>query len=1003
MWVITGPFDGETQKSKLLKPGKTYVLGRKDRALTISDPKVSRDHLSFVVAPFSETDAQDPESIPLLHVHNLSKTTRRTERQGEIFSINPKASQELLDDDIVHILLQHANMTVSVKWEKVVCYASPHENYSIPVPDCAKLGISAVLNPHENVTHHLTSTYSLTPSIASSLISSAHLVKPDWLTTILEDNESASEPSPLERNFSLPRVVDFHPNYSLSIPSTLKAVRVWEPDEARMHMFKEFRVIFVGQKGREISSDYRTLVKRGDAEYECCSVDGGKKALHTVLAKGKGKSKKLVLVADEQAMGLAIGEDDWMEFVREAASFNLKFIRAEKLTQAVVHVDPSYIDCETSESQEVKANAHRFDSPLPDVVPNTHIDEPSYPQATPAPAPNAIVPPPEPEPAPAPTGRGRLARRLASRQPSEPPQPKPDAPAAVEPAPAAPAVGGGRLRRRMAAQQAATSSNAILGVDDPSAVLDGNPLAGEKPTVAPEPTPVVPPSPGVAAPRISRLKRRLATQAAAQSSTSTATSSLISQPEKEEGEPEFKKFKALYDESDPDKVAKFDLDSYKSMFSQTQTESLVGTGLGTDGASGMGRLGAVMEEEEETQSGANTGHVEPSSALKTQYTQTQGGDGKTQRLKRKVRIDDDDIEMIVEEEGTEQGKAKRRAMEGVNAVEPSQVQSQTQDSQDHATTRPPTSTTSKKPPSVYNSRTAHAQSTDPAKAPSSKTKTEKSGAKPGKPDKDTEFLKAVASTKKGKKHEDEFDREFNNLRISKPDIQKDDEYQKWGVLEQFGYDGDLRGNFMVVVEMEVPKRESHALRRGEGRADWQGRPDFKKFKKKSQGERRKPVELVLNEQDEFSMEDTDLFKPSQGNMSNSFDDNEGTRKTQTQRRRTQVVEESSDEDEAPRLGRRKATQASQSSTKAVKKTTTKAPPKKAPAKKSQKLFIDSEGDDDDDGVFNGGLSDVDEMDEEDEPVPKKNTRAAAGSKKKQPAVVMDDSDDDAGFRGRRKR
>ena len=109
--------------------------------------------------------------------------------------------------------------------------------------------------------------------------------------------------------------------------------------------------------------------------------------------------------------------------------------------------------------------------------------------------------------------------------------------------------------------------------------------------------------------------------------------------------------------------------------------------------------------------------------------------------------------------------------------------------------------------------------------------------KAGEPDRDDAFLKAVATTKRGKKTEDSFDREFNNLRISKPDLERGREDEEWKVLEDFGDDGDMRGNFMVVVEMPLyrdPGAGSREhLRRGEGRMEWQGRPDFKKFRRVS--------------------------------------------------------------------------------------------------------------------------------------------------------------------------
>ncbi len=94
------------------------------------------------------------------------------------------------------------------------------------------------------------------------------------------------------------------------------------------------------------------------------------------------------------------------------------------------------------------------------------------------------------------------------------------------------------------------------------------------------------------------------------------------------------------------------------------------------------------------------------------------------------------------------------------------------------------------------------------------------------------FLKAIASTKKGKKGEDDFDREFNKLRISKPEVDKDAEAKQWEVLADFGDDGDLRGNFMVIVEMDVPERQSRsASTTGADRPEWQGKANYKRFKK----------------------------------------------------------------------------------------------------------------------------------------------------------------------------
>ena len=81
MWVVAGPFDGEVSnevgfqsnafssltayqsdpryvvESKLLKSGKSYVIGRKTTCdLVVNHKKVSHDHGKFIVEGFSPDD-----------------------------------------------------------------------------------------------------------------------------------------------------------------------------------------------------------------------------------------------------------------------------------------------------------------------------------------------------------------------------------------------------------------------------------------------------------------------------------------------------------------------------------------------------------------------------------------------------------------------------------------------------------------------------------------------------------------------------------------------------------------------------------------------------------------------------------------------------------------------------------------------------------------------------------------------------------------------------------
>lgn len=183
------------------------------------------------------------------------------------------------------------------------------------------IGLSVVWKPHPSVTHHITPELTLNPVIATSLLSLTKFVKPDWLETVLAHGAASDSSISLEFNFSLPSPSQHRPMLSSFLPSSLKNHRSWEPNEDRVDLLKAYRVIFVGERGREATEEYKELVRRGAATYECCPVQGGRKMLHSVLAKGQGKGKTLVLVADQSAMVAAVGQDEWDDLTLEAAEF----------------------------------------------------------------------------------------------------------------------------------------------------------------------------------------------------------------------------------------------------------------------------------------------------------------------------------------------------------------------------------------------------------------------------------------------------------------------------------------------------------------------------------------------------------------------------------------------------------------------------------------------------------------------------------------------------------
>lgn len=290
--------------------------------------------------------------------------------------------------------------------------------------------------------------------------------------------------------------------------------------------------------------------------------------------------------------------------------------------------------------------------------------------------------------------------------------------------------------------------------------------------------------------RPTRLKRRFGVSQPPESQLFAAIdASLV------ESEPPHKKYRALFDESDPDRLATsdaIDLITGTGSLTQQETPSALTYTQELPRETPASLAPAPEEDEESALGRSRTGVID-----------------KSPGLKRKMGADDGDVNMSGGDD--DERPTKRGAIEAASTQ-----------------TQPPAGTSQAFAKSSLGRVFTNTQANTDTP--------EKSGAAPGKPDRDEVFLKAVATTKKGKKQEDLFDREFNDLRISKPDLANEQATEDWAVLADFGDDSDLRGNFMEVVEIEVFRKDNtprSVMRTAGGRADWEGRPDFKKFKKVS--------------------------------------------------------------------------------------------------------------------------------------------------------------------------
>ncbi|KAJ7189850.1 proline-rich protein, partial [Mycena pura] len=961
MWILTAEFDGQkeqegpgVQKSKLLKTGKSYSLGRKDQPLCIKISKISHKHGEFTVGAFTQDDVTDPSTRPSLQYTNLRKDKIVPITRGEeTHSVNPNATSELLDGDVLTVA---SRVDIRVQWHAICCYQQATVTKSVTLASCAALGIHISKKQVQNVTHHLTNTYAATAPHALSLVSASTFVKPEWLDEVLRLGNS-SDGTSLEQTFTLPPIAKYRPAFNAALPSEQKTFKVWEPNEERPTMFTPFRFLCVGESKREIDSGLRELLTRAGAKVDVFDVSSGISKWRKALIRGKAKTnEELVLLAEEEACEAAVGKDSWRELVNEAQTFMLRFLTSRDIIQAILNMDTAKFNSSDFPDEHVPSS-----SPLPNIVPNTHAEEGSI-----IPAPEEPEPEPEPE-QPAPR---RLTRRAASLQPSQANPSNEEAPPPRK-----------HLTRR-------AGIPIITGLDDPSILLNNLPDTSVV-------TPPAPEEPSVPKPR-GRLKRRVGLSAAPEDAVdSLISNSLMSGVEAEPAEePPLKKFKALFESIDPrNSGAQTDsgaLDEDDSMStpdagSQTQTQTQHGNKRPGRTDNMPSSLRVVEEEEEESQAPI--------------------GAGPNELGKRKERsFDGDDVEMADVENalnsasGSNVGMgpaAKKRAVPA-NAVE-------------HAAKGPPTG-----------AQPAKAQA--PTKL-GKKGATASTGAATGKPDTDSVFLKAIASTKRGKKAEDDFDRDFNNLKITKTGLRADevDNRPAWELLEDFGDETNLRGNFMVIQDLDVFKVATGGPRKRAVGSDprWDGKPDFKKFKKQNTSVVRKTkIDLFISETNDTGLgpgywKGGNSLPQSQEEDLSAVQMQPAKRATQASTKATQGQDRNQamdiESDDMSLLQETRKRRKPPSKAEPPKKRTrgTKAPSDAAPA-----LFLDSDSDtgsgfkmQEQEDMQLGGTLDDDDIDEGQtlkssaEPT-RKSTRMPAASKKKSAAIIVDDdSDDGAVFTG----
>lgn len=895
MWLITGPFDSveqgdtATTKTKLLKTNKNYGLGRKEQPLVVNNKKISRDACEFRVGPYTPDNMADPSYVPTLQLVNNKLKSLMVKRQREDDVVcNPSASITLEDGDHITVV---AGIVVEVRWRRIACFVPPVRGMPLFSPeDCASIGISTLASVHELLTHHIAPKYEVTTPVMTSLLCAAQLVRPEWLQELVrlgsvpaEDNSFGL--TALEKSFVSPIESKYRPAFGPALPPALKSFKHWEPNEERLNLLRGFRFVLPAEDGA-VDAELRDLVVRGGAEYEGFNLNAGLAKWRQVIAKGKrkveelrGAGKGLVVLAKDNVIQRAVEDEKWREMVADAASLSVYVVQLETVLEAVIHVDASRLASQGNGSQGSSSNS----SPLPSFVPNTHPDEPSLPDD----ADKEIFM--DKSQRAASLGSGRQDSAMRSPEPPIVPESPPTKPKR-------------KLVRRLPLPTE-TSEGALMNFSKPESDVDN---ANPESTQAPKP-------PSGSRPR---LKRRLGLPG-----MPGVTPPEIKMPvvtidvdDAVEEEPPHKKFKALFEASDPNKIILEGSQAFDAAYDNvvgTQNESVTQT-LRSPAFVVPMRLPVVAEEEESLS-------------------------GPSQRAKSVAF----EVAPQVEEGGA-----------------PLSQMSVTQ-----------TRTKSKAPPSR--------QSSEPLQATTKSRKT--IGSDKHVVDKDEAFLTAVASKKRGKKAEDEFDREFNKLRITKPDLLREE--QQWTDMGDFDLP-NIRGNFMVIVDLEVYKHSDHYSETVANKTRVSANtsvPNFKKFKKKINGHRRPPIELVLAEENDYGM-GAGYWKDTSSAKDYTKDSQMTENGPQRSNGRRRALAIGSDEEGI------------QSQTlETIKKTL----PKPNRTKETKKLFLLS---DDDDGKDDAGFGSSEEH------LSASSTPAArARTSKRRRVVADDDSDDGVTFKFSKKR
>ncbi|QRW19254.1 hypothetical protein RhiXN_00660 [Rhizoctonia solani] len=839
MWVISGPFDGvqEGVKEKLLKPGTTYIVGRAKAGqsmlnrINLEQKSISHEHVEIVVGNYEIDDVPDSQAKPVVQL--------TLKREKDIIVSNQRVTKGMVFDLEAGSEIALTNkISIYVLWKPVVVVNADNrvkkERMREIAASAAKIGITVSKTWRDDATHFVTPSINMSRRVLHSLMLGIPLVDLNWLEELFRRGNTLtveSEPEEngvvaLEYHFLLPNEPDFRPK--LVKPDdedediTQWPLELWDANPARRTIWDGLQFHFFCDD--TVPTEWTDQVQLGGGTFKThnynpenlgeavTTAEEAKLLFQKIRLEAEKlsgvacmKSPVVIVIKPSELTGL-LGETMWT-FYREGMKANgFKSVAPKDITLAVLRMDAKSIDCglETFGSSTVLAQPKKSTMPNPSfssIVPPSHTGDASAP-GLPSVITTSASRAPEPSEAPMPEARRpRPLKKLRpkSQERSEMPPPEPVTEEAFletteDKHDQASEVSRPRpLKRRVKTTTVAEA----LGLDNSSASITA---------IIPLEEELKPQLPRAEAKKPQRLNRPPSSITLHEGSEIAASST-----------------------SRPNRLKR-----RADVLAERTTTAPTPVEIDIPQAPALKRYRQLFEGVERAASSVvevDEGSTISAAASNQPFQSLVSADDTKKR--KSADRDDVDVEDVT--------RVKRRVLASGISQQYSHLDQNT--------------TTSEPDPGSQVATKPHLLSTGQAHTRSSGSR----GAAPGAPDKDGALLRALAQTEneaiavsrdgklKGTKNAP-IDQDFANMRIAE---EKDKEEasrrraEEMRIWEECERDVNVRGNFMVVEFVDLVRRNRGPPARSINPA-WDGKPDFKKFKKKIVGPRVARVDVFPN-------------------------------------------------------------------------------------------------------------------------------------------------------------